>query len=143
MDRSYAVLNRDATERMRALAGRLSDAELQTRAGENWTVAIALAHLAFWDGRALLTLDWTEAAGKLSFPQVDVAVNDILLPQWAALPPRAAAALAVETAEAVDARLAAFPQELLEQVHAYNPRWVVRALHRNDHLDEVDAALGK
>jgi Mycothiol maleylpyruvate isomerase N-terminal domain len=141
LDRSYVELNRASTERMRALAARLSDEELGRRCGEQWTVAIALAHLAFWDARVLVSLDWTRAAGKLSFPQIDVVVNDILLPEWAAIPPRAAAALAVETAEAIDARLEAFPSELLEEIYAYNRRWVVRALHRNDHLDEVDAAL--
>jgi hypothetical protein len=141
LDPSYVELNRASAERMRALAQRLTDEELQQPAGERWTVAIALAHLAFWDARALVTLAWTEAAGRLSFPAIDVAANDILLPQWAAIPPRTAAVLAVETAQALNARLEGFPPELLEQIYAHNPRWVVRALHRNDHLDEVDAAL--
>jgi hypothetical protein len=140
VDRSYVELNRASTERMRALAARLTDEELQRRVCEHWSVAIALAHLAFWDARALVTLEWTQAGGVLSFPQIDVAVNDILLPHWAAITPRAAAVLAVETAQVLDARLESFPPELLEQIHAYNPRWVVRALHRNDHLDEIDVA---
>jgi hypothetical protein len=29
----------------------------------------------------------------------------------------------------------------LEQVYETNKRWVERSLHRNQHLDEVDAAL--
>ena len=141
VDRSYVELNRAATDRIRALAARLTDEELQQRVGEHWTVAIALAHLAFWDRRVMQILDNTEREGRLSLFEIDILVNDISLPLWAAVPPRAAAALAVEAAEALDARLAGFPPELLAEIHAYNPRWVIRALHRNDHLDEVDAAL--
>jgi hypothetical protein len=60
---------------------------------------------------------------------------------WAAIPPRQAARLAVEAAEEVDRRLETFPPSLLEQIYTYNQRWVVRALHRGEHLDEADAAL--
>jgi hypothetical protein len=68
-------------------------------------------------------------------------VNDWSLPLWAAIPPREAARIAVETAERLDARLESFPAALLEEIYNYNKRWVVRAMHRNEHLDEVDAAL--
>jgi hypothetical protein len=30
---------------------------------------------------------------------------------------------------------------LLEEVYARQERWVIRALHRNDHLDKIEAAL--
>lgn len=59
VDGPYAELNRASTGRLRALAARLTDEELRQRVGEHWTVAIALAYLAFWDRRTLVTLDWT------------------------------------------------------------------------------------
>ena len=43
LDPSYKDLNRASRERIRALANRLSDAELQTKVGEHWTVAIIFA----------------------------------------------------------------------------------------------------
>ena len=64
MDSSYIELNRASTERIRALAARLSDEQMQTRVGEHWTVAITLAHLAFWDRRVMYVLDMTEHDGK-------------------------------------------------------------------------------
>jgi hypothetical protein len=143
LDTSYVELNRASTARMRALVARMSDEELQQRVGEHWTVAITLAHLAFWDRRVMQMLEETERDGKLFLFEIDIRVNDISLPLLAAIPPRAAAELAVETAQALDARLAGFPPELLAEIHAYNPRWVIRALHRNDHLNDVDAALRK
>jgi hypothetical protein len=141
LDRSFIESNRASTRRMRALAARLTDEELQHPVGEHWTVAIALAHLAFWDRRVMYVLNMTERNGKLFIPEIDVFVNDLSLPLWAAIPPREAARIAIETAEALDRRLESFPPALLEEIHAYNKRWVVRALHRGEHLDEVDAAL--
>ena len=89
----------------------------------------------------LHVLDMTERAGKISVPALDIFVNDLSLPLWAAIPPRAAAQIAIENAEAVDKRLAEFPPALLEEVYAVSKRWVVRALHRGEHLDEAEAAL--
>ena len=105
------------------------------------TVAIAFAHLAFWDRRVLDVLDRTERAGKLVSSEIDVSVNDLLLPLWAAIPPREAVRLAIESAEALDRRLEGFPPALLEAIYDRSPRWVVRALHRNEHLNEVEIAL--
>lgn len=141
IDRSFIEQNHASTERIRKLTTGLSDEKLQTKVGEHWTVAVTLAHLAFWDRRVIYLLDATERDGKLSPPEIDILVNDISLPLWAAIPPREAGRLALEISEALDKRLENYPPALLEEIHAYNKRWVLRALHRNEHLDEVDAAL--
>jgi hypothetical protein len=141
MDRSLIGLNRSSRERMLALAVRLTDEEMLTKVGEHWTVAIVFAHIAWWDRRVMYVLDMTEKDGKLFIPEIDIFVNDLSLPLWAAVPPREAVRIAMENAEAVDKRLEEYPQVLLEEILNYNKRWVIRALHRNEHLDEADAAL--
>ena len=141
MDRSFVEKNRASNERLRLLVGHLTEEQLGRKMGADWTVAIALAHLAFWDRRVQLVLDGTERDGKLFAVEINVIVNDVLLPIWAAIPVREAARLAIETAQALDKRLETFPPALLEQVNAHNPRWVQRSLHRNEHLDEMDRAL--
>jgi len=141
LDKSFVEQNRASTNRIRALAARLTDDEMQHRVGEHWTVAIALAHLAFWDRRVMYVLDMTERDGKLFIPEIDVFVNDLSLPLWAAIPPRAAAQIAIETAETLDKRLENYSPALLKEIYTYNKRWVVRGLHRGEHLDEVDKAL--
>jgi hypothetical protein len=140
VDRGFVERNRAATERIRRMAG-LSEAELQTRVGEHWTVAVLLAHLAFWDRRVLFVLERTEQEGKLYEHQADIYVNDYVLPLLQAIPPQEAVRVAVEAAEALDKRLESYPPELLEAVYAHNRRMVERSLHRNDHLNEADAAL--
>ncbi len=140
-DRSFVQLNRAATDRMRALATRLTDEEFLRPVGEHWTAAIVFAHLAFMDRRALWVLDATERAGHVVNPDLDIFVNDVMLPLMAAIPPHEAVRLALETAEAVDRRLEAYPPDLLELVYAERKRYVLRAYHRNEHLDEAEASV--
>jgi hypothetical protein len=142
LDRSFIERNRASTNRIRALATRLSDEEMLHPVGEHWTGAIALAHLAFWDRRVMYVLDKTEQDGKLFIPEIDIFVNDLSLPLWAAIPPRQAARICIETAEMLDKRLEEFPQTCIDEIYTYNKRWIERSLHRGEHLDEVDAALG-
>ena len=143
LDKSYIEQNRASTERIHNLVAKLSDQELRHRVGEHWTVAITLAHLAFWDGRVMFVLDRTEHKGKLVPVEIDIIVNDIVLPHWKLVPPREAARLAIESSETLDKRIEGYSPKLLEEIYNYNKRWVIRALHRNEHLDEVDLALEK
>lgn len=143
LDPSFGEKNRASTQRIRDLITSLQPIDYQTRVGEHWNVAVALAHLAFWDRRVLFVLDESDRLGKFAHLQLDVLLNDILLPFWTAIPSQDAALMAVEIAEEVDARLERTSRALLEEVYANNPRLVVRALHRNEHLDEVDLALKK
>src|SRR5215216_2086484 len=115
-DRSFNERNRASTKRIRALAARLTDEEMQHPVGEHWTVGIALAHIAFWDRRLMYVLDMTERDRKLFIPEIDIFVNDLSLPLWAAIPPREAARLAIEAAETLDKQLESFPPALLEQI---------------------------
>lgn len=143
IDPSFIERNCASRERMRALADRLTDEEMLTKVGEHWTVGIVYAHIAFWERRVTYVLDMTEKEGRLFVPEIDIFVNDLSLPLWAAVPPREAVRIAMENAEALDKRLEEYSPALLEEIYAYNKRWVIRALHRNEHLDEAEAALRK
>src|SRR5262249_56924059 len=50
---AIAESNRVQTERLRKLALRLTPAMLAMRLPNRWTVAVALAHIAFWDRQRL------------------------------------------------------------------------------------------
>ena len=116
LDRSFIEHNRASTDRIRALAASLTDEQMQQPVGEHWTVGIALAHLAWWDRRVMVVLDMTERNGELFVPEIDIVVNDLSLPLWAAVPPRAAARIAIESAETLDRRLESYPPALLEAI---------------------------
>jgi uncharacterized damage-inducible protein DinB len=132
-------LNGVETARLRELVSRLTDEQLGRSMGHGgWTVASTLAHLAYWDR-------WTEAklaewdAGVVRFPYHDAdAINDSMLPQWLAVSPRAAAEEALAAAEAVDHRVETVSAELIQAVMAQRPRMLIRAMHRREHLDEIE-----
>jgi len=143
LDPNYNQLNRESTDRIKKLAASLTDQANQTRVGEHWTVTIAFVHLAFWDRRVLATLEETAKNKRLSVIEVETVVNDLSLPIWATVPAKEAIKLAIETAKELDNQLETFPKDLLEEIYNHNKRLVVRALHRNEHLDEVESALKK
>ena len=82
----------------------------------------------------MYVLGKAEREGKVTVPEIDVFVNDLSLPLWAAIPPREAARIAIETSEELDRRLEGLPSTSLEEVYVVNERWVERALHRGEHL---------
>lgn len=141
-DRSFQTRNSQERERLKALVARVSDAELGRGVGHGWTVADTLAHLAFWDLRAVTLLDRFERQGVAPSPvDVDV-INDTVHALARAIPPRAVARLAIEAAEAVDRRLEALPDRVLEAIAAAgHPLNVTRHAHRAEHLEEIEQAL--
>jgi len=141
LDPNYNELNRKSTERIKKLVANLTDEQMQIRVGEHWTVAIAFVHLAFWDKRVLATLALTVKNRMLSVVEIETVVNDVSLPVWATVPAKEAVKLAIETAEELDNQLETYPKHLLEEIYNHNKRLVVRALHRNEHLNEVEEAL--
>ncbi|MDQ3812193.1 MAG: maleylpyruvate isomerase N-terminal domain-containing protein [Chloroflexota bacterium] len=133
-------------ERLRRLVDRVTDEQLETSLGGDWTVGVALAHLAFWDRRVAAQLAKWEREGRGPEPrdQIDSAViNEASLAQWRALSPRAAATEALAAVEAADQALARADPRVIEQVIAQNgPFSLPRAVHRAEHLDQIERAIG-
>jgi hypothetical protein len=143
-DRTYVTENAAERERLRALAERMSDDDLRRPLADGWTVAATLAHIAFWDQRGLALLERWERQGVGPSPlPADVdAVNDATRALCLAIPPRAAAELAVVTAEAIDRKLERLTPEMLAQMEAAgSPLGLKRATHRREHLDEIERLL--
>jgi hypothetical protein len=144
-DRAYVQENTRERERLRALVERLSEDELRLPVNPHWTVAAVFGHIAFWDARVL------SLAGKLErgvpFAPTDTDpedvdwINDASRPLIHAIPPREAARLALRIAEETDALVATLPPDRLWPRDPDSPLYAVRADHRGEHLDEVEAAL--
>ena len=143
-DRPYVAENAAERARLRALASRLSEDDLSHPLYDGWTVAVALAHLAFWDHRALIFLQrWQRDRGRPAPVDADT-VNEAMLPLLRALPPRVAAQLAVDAAEATDRALEELDPGLAAELEAAGwGRALRRAIHRREHLDDVERALGR
>ncbi len=149
VDRSYVARNEVQRRRLSGLVARMSDADLGRSVSAGWTVAGVLGHLAFWDQRIVVLLERWEREGVSAVPPpldhgaVDW-INDAAKPLLLTLPPRRVAELAVAIAEAVDRKAAALPDELVVgNAAAGNPVNLLRAQHRQEHLDEIERTLGR
>jgi DinB family protein len=149
MAQPYVAENDEQRARLRALVERTSDADLARPLEAGWTVGAVLAHLAFWDQRALVLIERWEKDGPGRPPrgieEKDVDwINDSAKALCLALPPRAAARLALATADAVDRRVEALSSEFVAaNTAAGKPLTLLRAEHRRVHLDEIEHALGQ
>lgn len=143
MDRPFVVENALERKRLRSLVERLTDEELNLPMGTDWTVAVALAHLAFWDWRLVVLMKRWKQGGEVSPSPIDIDVaNESLLPLWLALPPRAAASLAVSAAEAIDREIEDASPELISAIENLGDRFrLYRSMHRKMHLDDIEAAV--
>jgi hypothetical protein len=143
-DRSYVAANNRERERLRALVERLDDDALTTPVNEYWTVAGVLGHIAFWDIRVLLLagkVDRGEPFGPEDAEPEGDWLNDATRPLIHEIQPRDAAQFALRIAEETDARVAQLPPDRMAPRDPDSPIYAVRADHRGEHLDEIEAAL--
>jgi hypothetical protein len=145
-DRAYIEQNTRERERLRALVD-LSEEQLRIPVNEYWTVAAVLGHIAFWDARVLSLADKLDRGIPFSASDTEPEdvdwINDASRPLIHAIPPLEAARLALQIAEETDARVATLPVERLYPRDPESPLYALRASHRGEHLDEVEAALGQ
>jgi len=146
LDRSHDAENDRQRERLRSLVSRLSDEQLRRQMPAGWTVAAMLAHIGFWDARAIFALDkWRRGIEPSpgDYEPEDVAwINDSAKPLCLAIAPRDAAQLALRLAEKADEGVKALDDAMVEKVRTVGPFNVSRAEHRREHLDDIERALG-
>lgn len=142
MERLFVIENSRERERLKSLINSLTDAQLSQPIDKNWTIAVALAHIAFWDQRSLSLMRKWASKGVSPEPIDFELTNECLLPMWRALTPRAAADLAVSAAKAVDRAIEEAPSSLISEIERIEDRSrLYRSKHRKMHLDEIEAFL--
>lgn len=146
MAQDINAANSASLARMRQVADSLTDEELARPLGDGWTAGAVFGHLAFWDARAVELIGRWQGGNHAPAASDADPINNALLPQWLLLPPRAAAELAIAQAELVDAKLAALSADELAELAKEAEQLdmtIDRAEHRDEHMDELKARLGK
>jgi hypothetical protein len=143
MARPFIAENAKERERLNSLVARLTDEELGLALGDDWTIAVALAHLAFWDQRSLFLLRKWKLSGVVEPSPIDIDVtNAALLSTWMALTPRTAADLAVSSAEEIDRELEDISTDLIAEIESIGENYrLYRSIHRKLHLDQIENLL--
>ena len=144
----YSEQNAQSRRRLETLVRGLSDEDLARSTNYGWTVAGLLAHLAFWDQRVLVILKRWKEEGFDSSPIDAAAVNDSLRVICHALDPHTAIELCLSSAEAVDAELETLTPEMVKQIEEHAAATETqfrmnRSLHRDGHLNDIEALLNK
>jgi hypothetical protein len=146
MEQNWAAENKKERERLNKLVKGITDEELKLVIyKEGWTIAVALAHLAFWDRRRVVLMQKWQKQGVSPSPMNDEMVdiiNDTTLSFFLELPPRQAAEMTVSTAEQVDREIEKLAPESIEAIKALGDRHALnRSMHRKMHLDEIEKLL--
>lgn len=142
----YSKENAESYQRLKSLIHRLTDTDLALSTDYGWTIAALLAHLAFWDQRMVVILNRWKENGLDESPIDSMAVNDSLKMICHALEPRTAAELALFAAEHIDAELDTLTPEFVKQIEEHIEANSIqfrmnRSLHRNGHLNDIEALL--
>jgi hypothetical protein len=143
MERPFIAENTKERKRLIALVERLTDEELSLPLGDDWTIAVALAHLSFWDQRSLFLMRKWKNSGIVEPSPIDIDLtNDSLLSLWLAIPPRGAANLAVSAAEEIDRELEQAPSDLISKIERLGEKFrLYRSIHRKLHVDQIIECL--
>jgi hypothetical protein len=145
VDRPHDVETDAERERLRRLIAGASDAQLAQPMPAGWTVAAVLAHVAYWDAFAIYWLDeWARTGEPTVYEPEDTdAANESAKPLCLALPPRLAAELSLRVAEEADGKVRALSDAMLAKIRAKGPPPfnLSRAIHRREHLDEIEPVL--
>jgi hypothetical protein len=140
---SYVQENAIEREHLKASVSKLSDEELSRPLEAGWTVSAVLAHLAFWDQRALVLLGKWEKEGIGPSPiDVDI-VNEATRIHCLAIPPQTAVEMAINSASAIDAEIEHLSPDMAAAIEATGKTVRLnRAQHRREHLSQIEKALG-
>ena len=124
------------------LAQTLTAEQLSRPMEAGWTVSAVLAHLAFWDIRASTLINkWRQTGVEPSAIDTDV-INEVTRRLCLAIPPRAAAQLALDSALSLNGLLEELDPALIESIRtAGTTVHLDRFEHRGLHLGEIEKAL--
>jgi hypothetical protein len=134
--------NRKERERLLAFMAGLKEEDFEQRLLNDWTVAVTLAHLAFWDlWQVSILKRWLTDKHKPEHSD-SRPINDSLSILSETIPPQAVVRLATQAAKAIDQAVGQLtPAQAEELIQAGLERTLRRSLHRKDHLDKLEKAL--
>ncbi len=136
--------NARENEHIRKLVESLSDKDLRIPLEAGWTVSAVLAHLAFWDQRAVTLIEKWKKEGISESPIDADVVNEATRRLCLAIGPRKAAGLAVTLADELDEIITGLTPEMVEAIQTKGTTVKLRrADHRRAHLREIEKVMLK
>lgn len=143
MNTKYATENELERQRLIQITAKLTSEDFARPLPNGWTVSTKLAHLAFWDLYYMALVEGWERTGFVASRANVDAINEAVRSMSRALPQESVVQLVRGAAEAIDRKVQSLAPELTSAMEAGGyARILHRALHRRDHLDQIEKALG-
>lgn len=141
---SLARENAIERKHLEKLVASLNDEELSHPLDTGWTVSAVLAHLSFWDIRAITLINQWKNEGIRESPIDTDVINEVTRELCLAIPPRVAAELAIEKASIIDQLIEQLSPDLIEGIMTIGTTvHLKRYEHRRIHLNEIEKVLRK
>lgn len=138
--------NRSSLARLESLGRALPDEDLARVIDPPWTPGALFAHVAFWDRFVLERWRLAHERGDRRPASIDGEVWDranlAALPQWLAVPPRAAVAECLAAGRELDDLIGGLDRDVVVGLVAEGgQRLVDRSIHRGEHLGTLESAF--
>jgi hypothetical protein len=136
--------NSASLEELRAFALSLPEADWIHPMNAGWTPASVLAHIAFWDLRAVALLaKWQEEGIGPSDQDSDI-MNEASRVPFLAIPPQQAVEVALSAAAAVNRAIASLSPAMIAEIQLKGTTLHLnRAEHKRRHIEDIREQLGK
>jgi hypothetical protein len=138
---NYVEENQKSLQRLRTLVERLNDDDLMRVLPSGWTVSDTLGHVSFYDRRAAYLLGRFATEGVFESESDVDTTNDVLVYLTRRIPSRAMADEVIAAAEAANTAVATLSDALRNDPALGNSVRLSRAKHRDEHIEEITAAL--
>ncbi len=139
----YSEANSTSRKEYAEFVAKLSDKDLVTHMPADWTVSAVLAHLAFWDFRAITLIKKWQETGVGDSPNDTDVVNEATRPLFIAIEPRRALQLSLDYAAELDALIDSLDADFIRAIEERGKAVRLdRAHHRYMHMNDIKAALG-
>jgi hypothetical protein len=138
----YSDENKLSRQELVDFVATLSESDLKTHMPVDWTVSAVLAHLAFWDFRAITLIKKWQAEGINPSPNDVDVVNESTRPFFIAIEPHRAAKITLDYALALDDLIDSLDPAFIQAIEK-NGKTVHldRASHRRMHIREIKTSL--
>lgn len=138
----HLLENNASRERLNKVLASLRNEDFVREVSRGWTIAATLTHLAFWDNYYLAFLTRWEQTGYETIHGDVEAINSALRPIILSVDGSKAKELVLNGAEAIDRKVAEINSDLRSRIFSDGHERVLRrAMHRNEHLDEIEKVL--
>jgi hypothetical protein len=139
---SYSELNHESENELVSFINNLTPEQLTTSMPAGWDVISVLAHVVFWDIRALTLINkWEKEGIHVSEVDTDV-INEVTRPIFLSLEPASAVAMIAAYSKLIDEKIDGLTPEFIESIEIQGKNvHLNRAKHRRMHIEEIKQVL--